>query len=27
VRKGTIERTLEGDALTVKGLALAVHER
>ena len=27
VRKGTIERTLEGDALTVKELALAVHER
>jgi ribose transport system ATP-binding protein len=27
VRKGTIERTLEGDALTVKALALAVHER
>jgi ribose transport system ATP-binding protein len=27
VRKGAIDRTLEGDALTVRELALAVHER
>jgi len=27
VRRGSIERTLEGDSLTVKEIALAVHER